>query len=78
MKIFQPKPKSVYQPKIRGRPKRKKKWSSLKFSPVFGPNLGVDQKKGLHSNLVQLLAQKKVFAHRFCVQTFCPPCHNFA
>ena len=43
IKIFQPKTKFVYLPKLR---------SSLKFSPLFD--------------------QKKVFAHRFCAQTFCP------
>ena len=68
MKIFQPKTKSVFLPKIRWRPKKKK--------------------KGLYSNLVRFLAEKKVFAHRFCAQTFCPSykgggggggaCHNFA
>ena len=43
------------------------------------------KKKSLHSNLVKALANKKVFAHRFCAQTFCPSyngrgvaCHNFA
>ena len=40
--------------------KTKKKRSSLKFSPVFGPKIGEDQKKGLHSNLVRFLAQDQV------------------
>ena len=34
-----------------------KKRSALKISPVFGPKLGEDQKKGLHSTLVWFLAQ---------------------
>ena len=47
--------------------KTKKKTSSLKFSPVFGPKLGEDQKKeiGLHSSLVRFLARKNIFT-RFC------------
>ena len=38
------------------------------------PNLGEGQKKGFHSNLQNLVfgTKKKVFAHRFCAQTFCP------
>ena len=42
-----------------------KRRSSLKFSQVFGPKLGVDQKKSLHSNLVKALANRKVSTHRF-------------
>ena len=49
---------------------KNKKRSSLKFSPVFGPKLGEDQNK--RSSLVQFWAEKKVFAHRFCAQIFCP------
>ena len=42
--------------------KTKRKNSPLRFSSVFGPNLGEDHKeKGHHSDLV-----------RFCAQTFCP------
>ena len=72
VKNFQPKTKSVFLPKLRWRPKKKR--SSFKYSPVFGPKLGEDQnkktkKKGLHSNLVQFLAKEKAFAHRFCAQT---------
>ena len=32
-------------------------WLSLKFSPIFCPKLRAEQKKGLHSNLVQFFAQ---------------------
>ena len=68
-KIFQLKTTFVFLPKLRW---RQKKRSSLKFSPVVGPKLGEDRKKkGLHSNLVRFLAQKKVFAHPFYAQTFC-------
>ena len=34
--------------------------ASLKFSPLFRPKLGEDQKKGLHSNLVRFSAQNLV------------------
>ena len=44
MKIFHPKTKSVFLPKIRWRSKKR---SPLKFSPVFGPKLHESQKKGL-------------------------------
>ena len=66
--------------------KTKKKFS-LKFSPVFGPRLGEDQKKNRSSlKCSPVFGQKKnVFAHRFCAQTFCQSykggggaCHNFA
>ena len=42
MKIFQPKTKFAYLPKLGYRPKKR---SSFKFSPVFGPKSGEDQKK---------------------------------
>ena len=50
---------------------------SLKFSPIFRPNFGEEQKKkkGLPSNLVQfvLCAPKtKGFAYHLCAQIFSP------
>ena len=55
--------------------KTKKKRSSLKFNPDFGPNLGEDQKNKKKKSLLKfspVFGQKKVFAHRFCAQTFSP------
>ena len=49
----------------------KKKFSIQKSCP----KLGEDQKKGLHSNLVQFLAPPKSLHQdsvRLCAQTFCP------
>ena len=83
MKIFQPKTKLVYLPKIRRRPKKS---VFTQIQSGFWPKIRCRPKKGLHLNLVQFLAKKKVFAHRFCAQTFCPSykgggggaCRNFA
>ena len=44
MKIFQPKTKSVFLPKISCRPKKKKVFTH-KFSPGFDPKLGENHKK---------------------------------
>ena len=53
--IVPPKHQSDFSSKIRW---RAKKSSSLKFSPIFCPKLGMkSKKKGLHSNLVQFFAQ---------------------
>ena len=45
--------------------------SSLKFSPVFGPKLGEDQKKGSSLKFSPVFGQKKVLVHRFWAETFC-------
>ena len=58
-----PKSDEHQKKKSLARVKTKNKRSSLKFSPVLCPKLGEDQKKkGLHSNLVQFLAQTWVQA----------------
>ena len=62
IKIFQPKTKSVFCPKLGENQKK---------------NVFSQKKKGLHSNLVRYLAQNyvkaktKVFSRRFCIQTLC-------
>ena len=62
IKIFQPKTKSVFQPKIRWRPKKKKRFS-LKFRPVFG------QKK---------VFAHRYCAQTVCPSYKGGLCHNFA
>ena len=61
--------------------KTKRKVSLLRFSPVFGPKSGEDQKKGgLHSDLVRFLAQNlvKTKTKKKSSVRFCPfVCSNF-
>ena len=67
MKIFPPKISPIFLSKIRWRPKKKR--SSLKFSPIFGPKLGAGQKgfclPFVSSNLLLELQREW-------------PCRNFA
>ena len=68
IKIFQPKTKSVFLPKIRWRSKKKR--SSLRFSPVFRPKLREGPKKGLRPPLLYSNPLPKLQRDG--------PCRNFA
>ena len=53
--------------KIRKEQRSESEIVSSKFSPIFRPKLGEEQKKGLHSNLVRFFAQTWMQAGEFFV-----------
>ena len=78
MKIFQPKTKSVFQPELRRRPKKR---SSLKFKPIFCPKFDENQSKKRYSLKFR---QKKGLRPPFLCSNLLPKLqregasHNFA